>query len=584
MKLKNLFWNWTTTIKTFPVSHILLLVFTIIWIWEIEWFIDLDSEELIASLILTFILSCYGPLFSIHSNFKKKNIINLILQIWSIILWWIYYIILNNIELDDLTYSEILPYLWIFPIVFLWIPLVIALLHRKQDLKTRFSWTNIFISIVFGFIAWSIIRWWISGALASIEALFDVDIDWDLYGDIWFISEIFLTGFFIFNFYITSTESINQKSDFKINPSRLRHVFWLYIFVPLSLIYLAIFWTYWIKVLVTWDWPKWIIVWLWILYFALWTLSSYIIYPDKAKTNETINRILHISFIFIAFIMIWAIRLRINQYWITINRCFVCYIIAFIIIFSALSLIFSNKRVFSFISTLGILTFLAIYGRPINASNISFTSQINRLETLLSKENLSLPLKQWDLKNTDNDSAELIVWSLNRLAENYNSDKIINKIVNYEYEDWRRWFRQNIRDFLGVETDYDSYYYPKYKYRNYNQYGGNKSIDVSWFSKLYNFEKYYWDTEGMILTIKTDEEELKIDLSKHIDELKEKSDLYEKSDLSNEESNALQQPALILEEENYKFVLKSFSFSENLEIDSEEWPKLSDAKGYILTK
>jgi hypothetical protein len=74
----------------------------------------------------------------------------------------------------------------------------------------------------------------------------------------------------------------------------------------------------------------------------------------------------------------------------------------------------------------------------------------------------------------------------------------------------------------------------------------------------------------MILTIKTDEEELKIDLSKHIDELKEKSDLYEKSDLSNEESNALQQPALILEEENYKFVLKSFSFSENLEIDSEE--------------
>ena len=170
MKLKKLFWNWTNAIETFPISHILLVILTIIWILQIEWIIDLNSPDIILSLILAFIISCYWPLFLIHSNIKNKNLINRTLQIWSIILWWVYYILLHNTDLDDLTYSEWLLYLRILPLVFLWIPLIIALLHRKHEQKIRFLRTSLFISIVFWRIAWSIVRWWISGALASIEA------------------------------------------------------------------------------------------------------------------------------------------------------------------------------------------------------------------------------------------------------------------------------------------------------------------------------------------------------------------------------------------------------------------------------
>ena len=47
--------------------------------------------------------------------------------------------------------------------------------------------------------------------------------------------------------------------------------------------------------------------------------------------------------------------------------------------------------------------------------------------------------------------------------------KIINKIINYEYEDSYRSSRSEIRKFLGVNDDYD-YYYSTYKYRNYRQY------------------------------------------------------------------------------------------------------------------
>lgn len=576
MKLKKLFWNWTTAIKTFPVSHILLLVLTIIWIWEIEWFIDLDSPDLVLSLILAFIVSCYWPLFLIHNNLKNKNTINRFLQILSVILWWLYNFILYNIDLDDLTYSEWLLYIRILPLAFLWIPLIIAIFHRKEEAKIRFSWTNLFVSIVFGWIAWSIIRWWISGALASIEALFDIDIDSDLYADIWFISNILLAGSFIFNFYLTSSEGLNQKS-FEIQPSRLRRIFWSFIFLPLALIYLAIFGAYGIKILITWIRPKWIIVRLWIWYFALWITSSYLIYPEKTKVHEIINKILYISFILIAFMMIWAIVKRINQYWITINRCFVCYIIAFIIIFSALSLIFTKKRLLTFVSTLGILAFLAVFGPVINVNHISFTSQTNRLETLLSEQNISLPLTEWALKDMDEEPTKLIMWTLDWLVENYNKDKIINKIINFEYKDWYRSSRYDIREFLGASTDYD-YYYPTHKYRNYNQYDQNwELIDVAWFSKLYNFEKYNGDTENLTLKLNIENQNYEFDLSSYLDELKNKSEEYE---WKAERKEASWWPALVLEENNYKLVINWFYLEE-----SDTWEtNFINIRWYILFK
>jgi len=582
MKLKKLFWNWTNAIETFPVSHILLVVLTIIWILQIEWIIDLDSPDIILSLIFAFIISCYWPLFLIHSELKNKNLINRILQIWSIILWWIYYIILYNTDIDNLTYSEWLLYLRIIPLALLWIPLIIALLHKKHEQKIRFSWTSLFISIIFWWIAWSIVRWWIAGALGSIEALFDVNIDSELYLDIWMISMVLLAWSFIFNYYLTLTEEINQKSDFEIKPSRLRRIFWSFIFLPLALIYLAIFGAYGIKILITWVRPKWIIVRLWIWYFALWIISSYLIYPDKTRIHEITNKILYISFILMSFMMIWAISKRIEQYWITINRCFVCYIIAFIIIFSALSLIFAKKRLLTFVSTLWILAFIAVYGRPINANNISFNSQVNRLEALLSKENISLPLTEWALKDTSEESTKTIMWTLDWLIENYNKNKIINKIINFEYEDSHRSsrYRYDIREFLGVNTDYD-YFYPPYKYRDFNQYGhSQQSIDVIWYSKILYFSKSYGGQNDFTLNIQVDNQEYKIDLSDYIEELKEKSDIYAKSELTDEEKEILRNPALVLTKPDYKVIINNFGMNENKEWESQ----ITNAEWYILIK
>jgi len=280
-----------------------------------------------------------------------------------------------------------------------------------------------------------------------------------------------------------------------------------------------------------------------------------------------------------SFMMIWAITKRIEQYWITINRCFVCYIIAFIIIFSALSLIFTKKRLLTFVSTLWILAFIAVYARPLNVGNISFNSQLNRLETLLFKENISLPLTEWALKDVNAESTKLIMWTLDWLVENYNKNKIINKIINYEYKNSYRAARSEIRVFLRVNLDYVND--PAYKYRDFRQYGEyQQSIDVTWYSKILYFRKSYGGFNDFTLNIQVDDQEYKVDLSNHIEELKEKSDIYAKSELTKEEEEILRNPALILTEPDYKVIINSFGMQENPKWESQ----IYNAEWYILIK
>jgi hypothetical protein len=69
----------------------------------------------------------------------------------------------------------------------------------------------------------------------------------------------------------------------------------------------------------------------------------------------------------------------------------------------------------------------------------------------------------------------------------------------------------------------------------------------------------------MTLKLKIDSQNYEFDLSNYADQLKEKADIQEKSNLSDEEKNTLQQPALIVEEENYKLAITSFNLEENKE-------------------
>ena len=560
MKIKQLFWNRNKSLKTFPISHILLLIITILWILEIDWYFWKIAweinEKLLISLLFCLLLSCLGPLYYIHSTTNNKNKTNWILQSTAILLWWIYFAVLLNIDnIFNATYSENLIFFGIILLAWLSIPLLIAVLHKNEEDKIWFSRHSLFGALICWWIAGSIIRWWIAWALWSIEALFDINIDSDRYLYIWIISEILIAWSLTFNYYLTSVEDINSsKSEFKIEPSRLRKIFGSYIYLPLTIIYLAIFFAYLIKIIITWIWPKWIIVRLWIGYFTLWMICIYLNIPNKTKTYKTINKIIYISFILIAFMMIWAITKRINQYWFTINRCFICYMIILIIIYSILSLIFTKKRLSIFITALSILSFISLYWRPFNTSNISFNSQVNRLTNIIKNENLSLPLWDWSLKNTDEESATVAIWAIEELAQHYNKNKIINKIISYEYEwTYRYSERSKIREFLWINDDLWEHKYFNYRassetYINW--------IDISWYSKFYQFEA---DSDNILndkLKLNINNEEYIIDYSEYKDELIKKAD-----------ENDNKEPAIIIEKDNYKIWITSYFWEINWTIN-----------------
>lgn len=256
--------------------------------------------------------------------------------------------------------------------------------------------------------------------------------------------------------------------------------------------------------------------------------------------------------------------------------------ITFIILYSALSLIFAKKRLLVFISTLSILTLFSLYS-PINSNNISFKSQLNKLEEVLSKENISLPLWEKSLENLDEDSTYTVISIIDELAEKYNKDKIIDKVISYNYSGRYRYStRSEIREFLGVNIEEKDYYssttYFSYWQDNYD----NKTwIDIDWYSKLYKFQEYYENTRNNTLKIKTDSWEYNINLSGEIPQLIEKSDLYRKSDHNNKEEEELKKPALILDWENYRLIITWFYWERDR---TTEKIKFNNIEWYILIK
>ena len=167
------------------------------------------------------------------------------------------------------------------------------------------------------------------------------------------------------------------------------------------------------------------------------------------------------------------------------------------------------------------------------------------------------------------------MWALDELIKNYNKDKIIDKLVNYKYEDDYRSSRQQIKEFLGYNLDYNDYYPTTYKYYNYRQ--SDMPIDVSWYTKIFSFDWNYI-INNKILELNIDNQKYIIDLTNYLDELKNKSEIFNKN---NKENIITITPALTLEIENYKLIINWFSFQENLN----EWTiDFNNIQWYILIK
>lgn len=512
-KLLSIFSNWITAIKKFPIAHLIILFLTIVfcrWVYHRDVFV-IETERLFLAGIVAFALSLFWPLwFEKSTDTKREKKFNLPSQIFALIIWILYFLCIRNVDLNSLSVASSLTYFGPVILAYILLFLLIAIRYRKDEKLAVKSYTNIFWWIVVWWLVGLIVRGGVSGAIRAFKELILSSFDFDrLYWYVWCFSLILLATSFGLNYYLV------RSADEDVKPTWINKVFWAYIFVPLALLYLAIFVLYGLKILITWVWPKWVIVRLWFGYFALGIIAIFLTYLQDEKKFKSLHKILFASFILMSILMICAIYMRVNQYWFTINRYLVCAGILAIIAISVLALCFEHKRFLSFFAILAGITLVTIYWWPIWAKQVSLRSQLRWLNELLKTENLELPLKK-----------DSLLWlqgtGINAIARALED-------ISYEYdgEDRKKWIiDEGWMTFNGYNLTYDYLWYEYYSdYENdnrfvrgiYEKWWYRPSVDISEYKKMYPMWWWYYNnvysSDDNIFDITIESEIINFDLS-----------------------------------------------------------------------
>ena len=607
----------------FPVSILVIVIATVIFMilanWHFSWVVEDNLVRFALSLIISFFLSVWVYIFweSYDLDFKKINL----LQILVILFWIAFYFWLDAdlFQSDEWVVFFILTLAWIISFLF-FSPFIIKILKKDLDCDLYYRYFYK-ISIVFfmSFILWfSLFLLWIIW-INSVDYLFDLRINiWEY---IWYwasISLVFITPIFALN-QLPKKDQIFLDKDFIEN--KFFSFLVKYIALPFILIYFLILYAYSIKVLLNfWDWPKWQVSWMVIWFSSFWYLV-YIFSYYFDKTNNFIKKFrLIFPYVVIpqTFMLFYAIYLRINQYDLTMNRYFVVVFWLWLVLIS-FYYVFSNKKYLMFIPlSLTIITIL-ISIWPWWVYSLPESRQLSKLEDNLQKAWI---IKGWEiipLKSYKDIDAKLSndIYSWIDYLCGFNNCRSIKSLFKDKYDDMYKeaeeTFNQSkktiytdkfgwlsnwqivswITEYIKVKRDYSYNYSNRSKYTSVRIQWVLFPIDVKWYDSVLSIysdlaltsvrDKYiYMDIGSKTMYLKDfDSKNLdSVSVDSIFESLSNKyieywSDTFEKEDLIYE-----------LSSDNYDYKI----FFQNTYIDNPDydwWDNYSDyfyANWYVLIR
>jgi len=153
--------------------------------------------------------------------------------------------------------------------------------------------------------------------------------------------------------------------------------------------YTAILYIYFIKIIVSWEWPIGLVSHLVLWYALIVTAVLFLITPlrDENKWSNIFSKWMPISILPILIMMFISMGIRINAYGITENRYYV--VVMGLWIFGIMVYYALIKKPLNILlpTTLAIIALLSVLG-PLSSYSISTLSQNNRLEAILLKNNM----------------------------------------------------------------------------------------------------------------------------------------------------------------------------------------------------
>jgi len=265
-----------------------------------------------------------------------------------------------------------------------------------------------------------VLAWWISWALAWIEALFDVEIASEWYPSLFATIGIVFWGLTFLDW--IRQRKINDKSTIK--KDKWKTLLWWVIGV-LLLVYGLILYAYLAKILMTGEWPSNQVTWLGFAFSGFVVVGSILLVPlitdkKKALTRQRLLNWMYISLIPILGMVFFAIKLRVDQYGITEMRYLVCLLLIWLL-WSSLYMIISKKKDIRWVAAL--LTWLStiafVWGL-ISAWGVAEHCQKKRLNTLVSTYNVldsNWMLDKELLSGLNSDEKDEIAWTIRYLVD-----------------------------------------------------------------------------------------------------------------------------------------------------------------------
>jgi len=293
---------------------------------------------------------------------------------------------------------------------------------------SRFLITALYSAILFAGLAIT---------LLTIDLLLGIEVSGTFYSNVWFV----VAGVFAPCFFLAGLPAVDQDMQLEGYPNVLK-VLLLYIVMPIILTYTLILYIYFLKTLLTMEWPEGTVSHL-VLWYSVFSAGVlFLIYP-LVKDNKFVKlfTVWFPKLILPALLLMFtAISIRISAYGITENRYFVVALALWV--FGAMLYYSLTTRFRNIVLpvSLALITLLAVSG-PWSAYTLSRYSQNARFEALVAEYNMvdGDSLQRPDQEISDPDKIK-IVSILEYFSRTHNLSDIELLPVGFEFNDMAQVF------------------------------------------------------------------------------------------------------------------------------------------------
>lgn len=380
--LKGIMVGFYRSIKRFPVTILLSIAagVTFVAVSEMQ---PLNNVNLITTLNRIAMIFVLGTFLSlcIKLFFERtdgENILKLVIYYFAgaLVLLLYYFFLLN--ELNMVSETRFIGVNLALILGFLFIPYFLK--KEEYEIYVTKIVTGFFIAVLYSIVLFL----GLSAILFTIDKLLSVLIE----GKIYYYTWIFVAFAFAPSYFLAGLPLKGQNFTRDDYPKILR-VLLLYIVMPLLTAYTVILYIYFVKIIVTWQWPVGLVSHLVLWYSVITAAVLFFITPIRSQSKWANTFLIWLPKIIIPILIMMFISMgiRIQAFGITESRYFVILLglwaFGIMIYFSLVS----KLRNIIIPVTLSIIAIISVFG-PVSSYSISKYSQNSRFNGILARNNM----------------------------------------------------------------------------------------------------------------------------------------------------------------------------------------------------